>query len=522
MKTKQQMHRRRASRGNLLVTAATLCGMSLFAVGTASEAAASTGSQGPVPVSATIGGDSSGSGPNIECSWGFPDENASGGGETTQYSNAIGANINTAADTLGYTDYTQPSSTVGNTHAPTAPSGTPGNASTATSPTYNFEYSVDSSDVTLSTPPCALATSGEATQPAGSATETSGTLTGVTPGAGPMFATTPNMGDSPAALRVGLWAAVDIENSEATSSQVSWNVFYPDLKEDTAVAGIPVNNSACANYGVSGANVQLTDMFNTAEGYNQVTSAAVGDPTNGMTTKCVQGTKTLYDNSFTISKDDPSGTWYVETVATYNGATSTMWYSFTVLPVIYLDLDFSSVTFSCTTVNQPCLLLGNDTWNTGGTSSNPAVTELGNEGERIGLNFSALDQTGVAGSPAQITWFDGKVGYNPSTEAVNEPIFPYGTTYWLPDDGNSAAPGSGIVCPNDAAKLDMSLEPSWTGSGSFASGTYSGTLTVFAEADMNSTYGCPTDNGAPYVVDYMGSPQFQNLGFSDTAPLVRT
>jgi hypothetical protein len=494
--------------------------MALAGVGTAS--ASGNTSAEPLTVTANLGG-ADGVGPNIECAWGFPDTNLAGGTETTQYSDAIAANINTAADTLGYTNYTQPDSTVGNTAAPTAPSHTPGNTTTATHPTYDFGYGVTSGDVTLTTAPCALGPSGEATQLAGTATGSGATLS-VTGEPGPLFQVAPNAGDSPAPVRIGLWAAVDIQNTQATPDQVSWNVFYPNKQEDTAVAGIPVPNTVCANYGTGSADGVLTSMFNTAgpSGYNEIASSAISDPTNGITTKCIQGSKTLYDNAFTLSKDDPSGTYYVETVATYNGATTTSWYTFTVVPVIYLSLDFSSVTFSCATVNAPCLLLGNDTWVPAGNSTSPTVTELGNEGEQIGLNFSALTQQGVSGSPAQITWFDGKVGYNPSTEAVAEPIFPYGATFYLPDDGNLAAPGSGIVCPNDASKLDLSLEPSSTGMGTFASGTYAGSLTVSARADVNTTYGCPTDNGAPYVVTYGGKLQFQSLSFSDTPTLTRS
>ena len=506
-------------RAKLLIAATTLAGMALAGVGTAS---ASGTSSSPLPVTANLGGPD-GVGPNIECAWGFPDTNLAGGTETTQYSDAIAANINTAADALDYTDYTQPNSTVGNTAGPTPPSHTPGNPSTITSTAYDFGYGVTVGDNILTTPPCVLGASGEATQPAGTATGSGATLS-VSGEPGPLFRVAPNPGDSPAPVRIGLWAAVDIQNSQANVNQVSWNVFYPNKEEDTAVAGIPVPNTVCANFGVTGADPVLAAMFNTAgpSGYNEIASSAISDPTNGITTKCVQGSKTLYDNAFTLSKDDPSGTYYVETVATYNGATSTSWYNFTVLPVIYLSLDFDSVTFTCTTVNAPCLLQGNDTWVPAGTSTSPTVTELGNEGEQIGLDFSALTQLGVSGSPAQITWFDGKVGYNPSTEAVAEPIFPYGATFWLPDDGNPAAPGSGIVCPNDASKLDLSLEPSMTGTGEFASGTYAGTLIVSARADVNGTYGCPTDNGAPYVVTYGGKLQFQNLGFSDTPSLTRS
>jgi hypothetical protein len=517
----EQVHKWRARRVKLLVAATTLTGVALAGI---SSASASVTTVGPLPVKATLGG-ADGTGPNIECAWGFPDLNTSGGTETTQYSDAIGANINTAADALSYTNYTQPESTVGNTATPTAPSHTPGNTSTSTSPKYDFSYGVDTADGNpiLTTAPCALSASGEATQAAGTATGTGASLS-VTGEPGPLFQVSPHMGDSPAPVRIGLWAAVDIQNTAANVSQVSWNIFYPNKTEDTAVAGIPVSDTVCANFGTASADPVLTEMFDTAGpgGYNEIASSAISDPTNGITTKCVQGTKTLYDNSFTLSKDDPWGTYLVETVATYNGATSTSWYSFTVLPVIYLALDFNSVSFTCPIVNAPCLLTGDDTW-APPSSTAPTVTELGNEGEQIGLDFSALTQQDVVGSPAQITWFDGKVGYSPSTEAVAEPIFPFGVTFWLPDDGNTAvgSMGSGIVCPNDAAKLDLSLEPSSTGTGTFASGLYSGTLTVLARADVNPTYGCPTDNGAPYVVIYGGHPAFQNLGFSDTSPLVR-
>lgn len=520
MKTKQ-MHGRWAARGKLLIAAATLTGMAVVGAGTASASPPGNSSSTGLPVTATLGGGSSGAGPNVECSWGFPDLNTAGGTETTQYSQAISANINTAADSLSYTDYTQANGAAGNTHAPAAPSGTPGNTGTAA---YAFSYGLDTADgnPVLKSAPCALnATTGEAAQAQGSATSSGGVVT-VTPGAGPLFAVSPNPGDSPAPVRIGLWSAVDIEPSVANVNQVSWNVYYPDGKEDTAVAGIPVPQSLCGGFGTGTANAALTSMFTTAGEYNEIGATAITNGTNGIVDKCIQGSKTLYDNAFTISKDEPSGTWYVETVAIYNGNTTDTWWSFTVLPELYLSLDFTSVAFTCTTVNAPCLLSGNDTWSAAGTSTAPAVTELGNEGEQIGLDFSTLTQT-VTGSPQTITSFDGKVGYNPSTEGSSEPTFPAGTTYWLPDNTSTpvaaGSPGSGIVCPNDAAKLDLSLEP--PASGSFASGSYTGTLTVSARADVNTTYGCPTDNNAPYLVTVGGVSQFQSLGLGDTAPLVR-
>ena len=89
----------------VLVAVATLAGLTLFGAG---AAVAQGGPQhsGTVNVGATISG--SGIDPTIECSWALTDDNLAGGGETQQYSEAVGANIGPSTPSLSYTNLTQP------------------------------------------------------------------------------------------------------------------------------------------------------------------------------------------------------------------------------------------------------------------------------------------------------------------------------------------------------------------------------------------------------------------------------
>ena len=93
-----------------------------------------------------------------------------------------------------------------------------------------------------------------------------------------------------------------------------------------------------------------------------------------------------------ISKDDPNGTYTVETIASnVTGGQSVSWFSFMVIPFFQLAIDFSSLSFANNGANQYGVS-GDTTW-APPTSSAPTVTNGGNSGEQIGVAFPKLSYT---------------------------------------------------------------------------------------------------------------------------------
>ena len=224
----------------VLVAVATLASLTLYGAG-AATAQGSPQHSGTVNVGATISG--SGIDPTIECAWALTDDNLAGGGETQQYAEAVGANIGPSTPSLSYTNLTQPVQGNGwSGKGPNAPSfgGSPNSG-------QSFQYGLDDDpslyptpppcDVNGNTPPAVTMAAGSQSAP--TATDVS---------------VLPNAFDNPAPRRVEFWAATD----GATS--VTFNVFYPDGKEDAEVGGVETKN--CQTYGTSGS--LLTDMFTAA------------------------------------------------------------------------------------------------------------------------------------------------------------------------------------------------------------------------------------------------------------------
>jgi len=484
----------------LLAAIATITWVAVSGTGVANASGGPAQQSGTVKVGATITG--SGVDPAIACTWALTDDDHSGGGETQQYSYAVGANIGPSTGGLSYTNQTQPS------HGPNAPSygGSP-NAG------QSFVYGQDD-DPTLypATPPCNVNSDAPPAVTMASGSQANPTPTDVS--------ILPNAFDNPAPRRLELWAATNGANS------ATFNVFYPDGSQDAQLGGVEMTQ--CQSYNTPGS--LLANMFAAAgpltasNGTNQVSSAAITNSGGtGIVDLCNEGNEDLWHQALTLSNDDPNGTYTVETIAANSSdGQAVSWSSFNVIPFFDLEIDFNSLGFSNNGHNQ-YVISGSTAW-APPTSAQPTVTNGGNSGEQIGVAFSDLSYTPPHGNPVDISQFEANIGYN-SNDMLSKPItniLASTTPTYLGSTGpNTQAVGPQIVCPDDAARMDLTADPP---SGA-PSGTYSGTMVVWAQSEVvtgSGNMGCPTDNGAPYVVDTSGGKAFKSLTDKDQWPLVRS
>ncbi len=481
---------------SVLVAVGTVTAVSLSSAGVASATAPNQSVSG-IKVSATIGGANSDAAPAIECSWILTDDNLSGGGETQQYSYATGGGTGPSVAGLAYANYTQPARSAGApaSGSPNAPSygGTQNSG-------QSFAYgNDDNSQAYLTSPNCTStgAASSQPTQSSGS--QASPISTGIQ--------VLPNAFDSPAPRRLEVWAAVD------NATAVNFNVFYPDGVQDTDLGGVQIGGStaACSSYGTAGS--LLTNMFAAAgpagassDASNQVSGTAISNATGtGIIDLCNNDEKSLWYQAFTISNDDPNGTYTVEVQAMNKIGTSDASTSFYVIPFFDLAVDFNSVAFTNSkTTAQQYSVSGDTTW-APPDSNSPSVTNGGNSGEEIGVGFSVLTYVPPAGSKYYISSFSANLGYNSGTVLANEVPATAGITTFISNNGGEPATGAQLVCPNDTPELDLYLSPV----AADHAGTYTGQMSVAAESDIQRNGGCPTDNGAPYVLP--GPKVFKSL-----------
>jgi hypothetical protein len=506
---------------SLLVGLSTVTGLMLTQVGTASALSASGPSEptvgqtpsnesGTVSVNATISG--GGTDPTIECGWVLGDHNPKGGAETQQYAFAIGANVGPSTGP----NFTQPVQGKGYSTGPTPPTFS-NNVATGSA----FVYGQDITPGNTSAPCTSPGTAGSqpsmfsSTQDTSTNSWSNPVSTGIT--------INPNVFDNPAPRRVELWSAVD------GASTVIYDVFYPDGKEDVELGAVEIGGSQSTGAQCSPSNSTygslLTNMFAAAGPGedNEISGNAITNSSGtGIQDLCQEGQKGLWHQAFTISKDDPNGKYVVEIRASNtSGGQSVAWESFVVDPVFSLAIDFSSLNFTNNGTGQ-YEVTGDTVFGSGG----PTVTNGGNSGEQVGVNFTQLTFTPEGGgSSYYISNFNANLGYNAS-DILGTPVsVPAGTTTFIPSSGTAS--GAQLVCPNDDSKLDLSVEPP----AGTPAGTYTGTMTVWAESAVPTTGNCPTDDGHPYVVgssnassppNYGPGFSFKSLSDNDAPALYRT
>ena len=88
--------RARRTGAPVLAAIATMTWVALSGTGVAAASGAPPQQSGTVKVGATITG--SGVDPSVECTWALPDNDHAGGGESQQFSDAVGANIGPAPE----------------------------------------------------------------------------------------------------------------------------------------------------------------------------------------------------------------------------------------------------------------------------------------------------------------------------------------------------------------------------------------------------------------------------------------
>jgi hypothetical protein len=420
-----------------------------------------------IPETATVSGGSSNT--RIECGWALPDSNPIGGAETS--------NSNTAA-----VNYTGPNAPA------TPPSTTGGNA---------FQYGTNDDDpatVPTSTP-CQLGFTG--TPNPGSATQATGAMH--------MIQVLPNADDLPAQRRIELWSAVDDTQGVPNISSVFWDVYHPDGTLKFEVFGVP--STSC--FGPYGTSTTSDPMFQEAINTGQLASTAVNDANNGMIALCNEGVKQLWHNAFTVSKDQPNGVYkIVETAVDKDGNSTQLTYYLDIIPFFDLAVDFNSVNYGAISASQASVVPGDVVWNPP-ADTRPTVTNRGNSGEQIGLVWGPL--VGATHGKC-INNFDASLGtYGPGSQspALNPALLQHivGTATCPTTAQLAGAPspevdfagtGSQLLCPNDLAKLDLSIDPQLDNQPP-PSDTYSGSLTVVAKSSIQVSNGCPTDNGSVYV-----------------------
>ena len=454
----------------------------VLALAASGASASSVGSHGysdsnpssvSVPEQATVSGGTSDT--NIECAWALPDANPAGGAETSN-------SVTTA------TNYTGPNGTV------TPPS---------TSGANRFTYGTNDDDPVTTptnssgtaTTPCALGAPKTAPNP-GAPVQANGDQH--------MIQVLPNAGDQPAQRRVELWAAVDDTQGASNISSVWWDVYHPDGNLKVELFGVQETNC----FGPYGTSTTSDPMFQEAVNTGQLAASAVSDPNNGMIALCNEGTKELWHNAFTVSKDQPNGIYKVVAHAVDKSGNSTsLTYSIDVLPFYDLALDFNTVNYGLISATSESIVNGDVNWNPP-ADTRPSVTNLGNSGEQIGVswgpmigqyygkcinNFDAAFSTyGPDGlSPAlSSTLLQHLAGTAtcPTTSAPGAPS----ATQWF--NGS----GSQLLCPNDIGKLDLSIDPQKDTQVPPAD-TYKGSLTISARGSTPTSGSCPTDSGSSYV-----------------------
>ena len=490
---------------SVLVGLSMAAGMTLTQVGTANA---------QTVVGANISGTGSGN-PLIECSWIVGDHNAAGGSETNQINFATGGGIIDPGGAALLKNLTLAAGTSGYVSGPTAPSF--GTTPVGTS----FVYGEDGPNSSEAGPACTNTSSG-ATMAAG--TSAAPTPTGVSFSINPFDSATASWvsDPGPAPKRVELWAAVDYATS------VTFDVNYPDGAPDTEVGGVataPAGNNACLSNNTSGS--LLNSMFAAAGPGedNELSAAAITNNSNGIVDVCNEGTKQLWHQAFTISKDDPSGLYSVEVNASSLTGSSISWFSFTVSPSIDLATDFSSVYFASDSGNYE--INGDTNYSPTGIACDqgastlptfaspqticgaPTVINGGNEGLMVGIAYGALTTSNPA--PASNYLLDGAIfdanlayttsyllGTDPVITAPNTLAAGLGAVVYITNNPGAAATKGQLVCPNADPTLDLSLHP-----GTSSLGVYTGQMEVTAIADSvvgAGKGGCLTDNGEPYII----------------------
>ena len=352
----------------------------------------------------------------------------------------------------------------------------PDMVSSATDPSIQYNNDDAPSTYPSPDPACDLPAGG------GTATQADGVTS--------MIQVRPNAYDSPEERRIENWAAVDHPNGISNISDVYWKIFHPDGSFKLQIHGVKVPVGECETLGSTGT---VTTMWGSAVATHQVSASAVNDINRGIVTKCKQQEKAIYHMDWPLSKHQMCGAYKVELHAVSNGTESVLTNYIDVLCTFYGNIDFSTANFGTITPGLTKVLSGDFLFQPP-TSTAPTVSNGGNSGLGVSVNFSTMVQQNTPGGKI-IDQFDACFGRlrNRVGEDGNytlycvDPIFVPGSAVPLystlaPNDINNQR-----LCSDEVGKLDLSIHPP----SSLPAGQYAGTVDIiFSPLD-----GCPTLNG---------------------------
>jgi hypothetical protein len=234
--------------------------------------------------------------------------------------------------------------------------------------------------------------------------------------------------------------------------------------------GNPLITQTCASLQGPAATAMFSQAINTG----QMTAAE----RDAIITRCFQNEKSIFNVTETVSKEQPCGEYRVEvTVVNTSGNTTKSVNFFDVECFIYLQTDFTSISWGTIQNNVASNLSGNMVFNPGDGA--PTVRNVGNAPLYIEAGFDPLI---FGGDPTKnINQFDIKLRAewrsNPAELTIVDPIFardPQNRALW-------ACFGDQPIGSNQNGKLDLSIHPV-----NAQAGLYSGNFNIVARTECTT------------------------------------
>jgi hypothetical protein len=286
-------------------------------------------------------------------------------------------------------------------------------------------------------------------------------------GATGMMTITANPGDLPELRRFQVWMAVDHPNGIGAISDVYWDIFHPDGTPKTQVHGIKVPLADCASLGSSTA---AGTMFEAAVHTGQLSAAAVDDINRGMVAKCHEQEKAIYYAEWTVSKEQPCGSYQVVAHAVSNATQApTLTNYFNVVCFFSGQIDFAALDWGTISPGITDVVSGDLIWDIPPDNA-PTVRNVGNIGLEPAVRFQQMCSTTLP-IPKCIDQFDVAFGRSPAVLQYIDPVF---ANTWVDFDDTRER----VLCADELGKMDFSIHPPST----LPADAYEGTIDIIFQA----------------------------------------
>jgi hypothetical protein len=282
----------------------------------------------------------------------------------------------------------------------------------------------------------------------------------------------PNTANSPEERIFQVWAAVGPGTAASGMDAVSWTAYRPDGSFHARVEGTLI---PATGLDLLGGPATPGGMFEAAARTGQVAAGTV----DGLLARVERGETSLYAAYMTVLDGAPCGEYRVEiTASTGEGPSSTTDGYFDVVCSYFYDVDVRKV-FWGTIGSVGTKTVPGDTKFLVGLSPATTLLNTGGAGMAVGVKFGLMHQVDQFGDPlpdgASIDTFTAAYGIQAGSLDWIDPVHP-DTDYWF------GATNTGLLCPGQAARLDMSV----VGNGSVA-GLYGGVITILSRISFD----CP-------------------------------